>query len=147
VRLRFAPSPTGALHIGSVRTTLYNYFFARQRDGALILRVEDTDQDRLVAGAIDSIYEGLHWLGITWTEGPQEGGPHAPYIQSQRLPLYQKHAQELVDKGAAYYCCCSSGSPPSVRSRRPVTSSPDTTGTAGTSHRRRPRRARRPSHT
>ena len=107
MRLRFAPSPTGALHIGSVRTTLYNYLFARQRDGTLILRIEDTDQDRLVAGAIDSIYDGLRWLGITWNEGPQEGGPHAPYVQSERLPLYQRHAQELVDKGAAYYCFCS----------------------------------------
>lgn len=107
MRLRFAPSPTGALHIGSVRTILYNYLFARQRDGALILRVEDTDQDRLVAGAIDSIYEGLHWLGISWNEGPQEGGPHAPYVQSERLPLYQKHAAELIERGAAYYCFCS----------------------------------------
>jgi glutamyl-tRNA synthetase len=107
VRLRFAPSPTGALHIGSVRTFLYNYLFARQRNGTFILRVEDTDRERLVPGAIDSLYEGLHWLGITWHEGPREGGPHAPYIQSERLPLYQKHAQELVDKGAAYYCFCS----------------------------------------
>jgi glutamyl-tRNA synthetase len=107
VRVRFAPSPTGALHIGSVRTILYNYLFARQRDGKLILRVEDTDQDRLVAGAIDSIYKGLHWLGISWHEGPQEGGPDAPYVQSERLALYQRHAQELVDKGAAYYCFCS----------------------------------------
>jgi glutamyl-tRNA synthetase len=107
VRVRFAPSPTGALHIGSVRTILYNYLFARQRGGKMILRIEDTDQDRLVAGAIDSIYEGLHWLGITWDEGPKEAGPHAPYVQSERLPLYQKHAQELVDKGAAYYCFCS----------------------------------------
>jgi glutamyl-tRNA synthetase len=107
VRLRFAPSPTGALHIGSVRTTLYNYLFARQRDGVLVLRVEDTDQDRLVAGAIDSIYDGLRWLGISSNEGPQEGGPYAPYVQSERLPLYQRHAQELIDKGAAYYCFCS----------------------------------------
>jgi glutamyl-tRNA synthetase len=107
VRLRFAPSPTGALHIGSVRTTLYNYLFARQREGTLILRLEDTDQDRLVAGAIDSIYDGLRWLGISSNEGPQEGGPYAPYVQSERLPLYQKHAQELIDKGAAYYCFCS----------------------------------------
>jgi glutamyl-tRNA synthetase len=107
VRLRFAPSPTGALHIGSVRTTIYNYLFARQRDGVLILRIEDTDQDRLVAGAIDSIYDGLHWLGISWNEGPQEGGPHAPYVQSERLALYQTHAQELIEKGAAYYCFCS----------------------------------------
>jgi glutamyl-tRNA synthetase len=107
VRVRFAPSPTGALHIGSVRTNLYNYLFARQRGGVLILRIEDTDQDRLVAGAIASIYDGLHWLGIGWQEGPQEGGPHAPYVQSERLPLYQDHAQKLIDKGAAYYCFCS----------------------------------------
>jgi glutamyl-tRNA synthetase len=105
--LRFAPSPTGALHIGSVRTFLYNYLFARQRGGKFILRVEDTDRERLVPGAIDTVYEGLHWLGITWDEGPREGGPHAPYVQSERLPLYQKRAQELVDKGAAYYCFCS----------------------------------------
>jgi len=107
VRVRFAPSPTGSLHIGSVRTTLYNYFFARHNKGTLVLRVEDTDQDRLVEGAIDSIYDGLAWLGLKWDEGPREGGPHAPYIQSQRLPLYQKHAQELVDSGAGYFCFCS----------------------------------------
>ena len=107
VRVRFAPSPTGSLHIGSVRTTLYNYLFAKQNKGTLVLRVEDTDQDRLVEGAIDSIYDGLKWLGINWDEGPREGGPHAPYIQSQRLPMYQKAAQDLVDAGAAYYCFCS----------------------------------------
>ena len=107
VRVRFAPSPTGSLHIGSVRTTLYNYFFARQNHGTLVLRVEDTDQDRLVAGAIDSIYDGLHWMGIRWDEGPREGGPHAPYVQSERLPLYQKAAADLIDGGAAYYCFCS----------------------------------------
>src|SRR5207245_9426408 len=104
VRLRFAPSPTGALHVGSVRTFFYNYLFARQRGGTLVLRVEDTDRERLVSGAIESIYDGLHWLGITWDEGPREGGPHAPYVQSERLPLYQRHAAELVAKGAAYYC-------------------------------------------
>ena len=107
VRVRFAPSPTGSLHIGSVRTTLYNYFFARQNQGTLILRIEDTDQDRLVPGAIDSIYDGLRWMNVTWDEGPREGGPHAPYVQSERLPLYQKAAQELVDSGAAYFCFCS----------------------------------------
>ena len=106
-RVRFAPSPTGALHIGSVRTTLYNYFLARQGNGPLILRIEDTDQERLVAGAIDSIYDGLHWVGVRWDEGPREGGPYAPYIQSERLPLYQKGAQELVASGAAYFCFCS----------------------------------------
>jgi glutamyl-tRNA synthetase len=107
VRVRFAPSPTGSLHIGSVRTTLYNYFFARQNKGTLVLRIEDTDQDRLVEGAVDSIYDGLHWMGVRWDEGPREGGPHAPYIQSERLPLYQKAAQDLVDSGAAYFCFCS----------------------------------------
>lgn len=107
VRVRFAPSPTGSLHIGSVRTALYNYLFARQSKGSLILRVEDTDQDRLVPGAIDSIYDGFDWVGVRWDEGPREGGPHAPYIQSERLPLYQRHAQELVDAGSAYFCFCS----------------------------------------
>lgn len=107
MRVRFAPSPTGALHIGSVRTTLYNYFLARQSAGSLILRIEDTDQERLVPGAIDDIYAGLQWIGVRYDEGPREGGPHAPYIQSERLPLYQKGAQELVDSGAAYYCFCS----------------------------------------
>jgi glutamyl-tRNA synthetase len=90
-----------------VRTTLYNHLFARQREGRLVLRVEDTDQERLVPGAIESIYDGLHWLGINWQEGPQEGGPHAPYVQSERLPVYQRHAQDLIEKGAAYYCFCS----------------------------------------
>jgi len=107
VRVRFAPSPTGSLHIGSVRTTLYNYFVARQKKGTLVLRIEDTDQDRLVEGAIDSIYDGLGWLGIKWDEGPREGGPHAPYVQSERLAMYQKAAQDLVNKGAAYFCFCS----------------------------------------
>ena len=106
LRVRFAPSPTGALHIGSVRTTLYNYFLARQSEGTLILRIEDTDQERLVPGAIDSIYDGLHWFGVQWDEGPREGGPHAPYIQSERLPLYQERAQELVGTAAAYVCFC-----------------------------------------
>jgi glutamyl-tRNA synthetase len=118
VRVRFAPSPTGSLHIGSVRTTLYNYFFARQNGGKLILRIEDTDQDRLVAGAIDSIYDGLAWLGVRWDEGPREGGPHAPYVQSERLPLYQRHAQQLVDGGAAYFCFCSKERLASLRAQQ-----------------------------
>jgi len=124
VRLRFAPSPTGALHIGSVRTILYNYLFARQRDGKMVLRVEDTDQDRLVPGAIDSIYDGLHWLGISWDEGPQEGGPYAPYVQSERLPLYQQHAQELIEKGAAYYCFCSKERLAAVRAEQEARKEP-----------------------
>jgi glutamyl-tRNA synthetase len=118
VRVRFAPSPTGSLHIGSVRTTLYNYFFARKSGGQLTLRIEDTDQDRLVPGAIDSIYDGLAWLDVKWDEGPREGGPHAPYVQSERLPLYQKHAQQLVDQGAAYFCFCSKERLASMRAQQ-----------------------------
>jgi glutamyl-tRNA synthetase len=105
--VRFAPSPTGELHIGSVRTILYNYFFAKRSGGTLVLRIEDTDQDRYDARALPSIYDGLHWIGIGWDEGPREGGPHAPYVQSERLPLYQRHAKELVAMGAAYPCFCS----------------------------------------
>lgn len=107
VRVRFAPSPTGSLHIGLVRTVLFAELFARQNGGALVLRIEDTDQERLVPGAVDTIYEGLAWLGIVADEGPREGGPHAPYVQSERLPLYQRHAQQLIDAGAAYRCFCS----------------------------------------
>jgi glutamyl-tRNA synthetase len=106
VRVRFAPSPTGELHIGSVRTTLYNYLFAKQHSGALILRIEDTDQDRLVPTALDSVYDGLTWLGIRWDEGPREGGPHKPYIQSERLPIYREHARGLVNSGWGYPCFC-----------------------------------------
>ncbi|MBI2774188.1 MAG: glutamate--tRNA ligase [Chloroflexi bacterium] len=107
VRVRFAPSPTGELHIGSVRTTLYNWFFARHYSGTLILRIEDTDQERYDPKALPSIYEGLRWIGIAWDEGPREGGPHAPYVQSQRLATYTEHAERLVGMGAAYYCFCS----------------------------------------
>lgn len=107
VRVRFAPSPTGELHIGLARTMLYNLFFARQNAGALVLRIEDTDQDRFVPGAVDSIYDGLRWLGVTWDEGPREGGPHAPYVQSERLPIYAEHARRLLELDAAYPCFCS----------------------------------------
>ncbi|MGH2498707.1 MAG: glutamate--tRNA ligase [Candidatus Limnocylindria bacterium] len=107
VRVRFAPSPTGSLHIGSVRTILYNLFFARRRGGALVLRIEDTDRERFVPGALDSIYDGLAWVGVVPDEGPREGGAHAPYVQSERLALYQDHARQLVAAGAAYHCFCS----------------------------------------
>jgi glutamyl-tRNA synthetase len=107
VRVRFAPSPTGELHIGSARTILYNHLFAKQNGGTLILRIEDTDQQRFDARALPSIYDGLHWLGISWDEGPREGGPHAPYVQSERLATYAEHARALVEMGAAYFCFCS----------------------------------------
>jgi glutamyl-tRNA synthetase len=107
VRVRFAPSPTGELHIGSVRTILYNQLFATQKGGTLVLRIEDTDQGRFDPRALPSIYDGLHWLGIEWNEGPREAGPFAPYVQSERLAVYRSHADELIAKGAAYYCFCS----------------------------------------
>ncbi len=106
VRVRFAPSPTGELHVGGARTALYNYLFAKANGGDFIIRIEDTDRERLVEGSLDRILEGLKWLGLAWDEGPDIGGPHAPYVQSQRLARYQAVAAELVGKGAAYYCFC-----------------------------------------
>ncbi|MCS7296048.1 MAG: glutamate--tRNA ligase, partial [Dehalococcoidia bacterium] len=106
VRVRFAPSPTGDLHVGGARTALFNWLFARQHGGAFILRIEDTDQARLVGQSIEGIIEGLKWLGLEWDEGPDIGGPYGPYVQSQRLPLYQEHARWLVEHGYAYYCFC-----------------------------------------
>jgi glutamyl-tRNA synthetase len=103
VRLRFAPSPTGALHIGGVRTALYNYLFARQHGGAFILRIEDTDQNRFVAGAEDYILEALEWVGLSFDEGVRQGGPHGPYRQSDRKEIYREYAHRLVESGHAYY--------------------------------------------
>lgn len=102
VRVRFAPSPTGALHIGGVRTALYNYLFAKQHNGDLILRIEDTDSQRFVPGAEDYIIESLEWLGIRFDEGVKYGGNHAPYRQSERKPLYRKYVDQLLNDGLAY---------------------------------------------
>lgn len=103
VRVRFAPSPTGALHIGGVRTALYNYLFAKQHGGDFILRIEDTDSQRFVPGAEAYIMESLAWCGIKIDEGINEGGPHAPYRQSERKAIYKKYALQLVESGNAYY--------------------------------------------
>lgn len=103
VRVRFAPSPTGALHIGGVRTALYNYLLARQHKGTMILRIEDTDQNRFVPGAEEYIQEALNWAGIEIDEGPAQGGPYAPYRQSERKEIYAKYAQQLITSGHAYY--------------------------------------------
>jgi glutamyl-tRNA synthetase len=103
VRVRFAPSPTGALHIGGVRTALYNYLLARQTGGTMILRIEDTDQQRFVPGAEKYIQDSLAWAGIQIDEGVGVGGPHAPYRQSERKEIYQQHARQLVERGHAYY--------------------------------------------
>ncbi|HEX9795503.1 MAG TPA: glutamate--tRNA ligase [Anaerolineales bacterium] len=107
VRVRFAPSPTGRFHIGSARTALYNYLIAHQTGGQFLLRIEDTDQKRLDPTAEDEIKDSLRWLGVPWDEGPDVGGPHAPYRQSERLEVYTARALELVDHGHAYPCFCS----------------------------------------
>jgi len=103
IRVRFAPSPTGPLHIGGVRTALYNYLFAKRNKGTFILRIEDTDQNRFVPGAQDYIIESLKWCGIMYDEGPDIGGPFGPYLQSERKELYRQYADKLVDEGKAYY--------------------------------------------
>ncbi|HRS94348.1 MAG TPA: glutamate--tRNA ligase family protein, partial [Candidatus Latescibacteria bacterium] len=96
VRVRFAPSPTGYLHIGGARTALFNWLFARHEKGTFILRIEDTDQTRVVEGAIEAIFAGLRWLGLEWDEGPDVGGPVGPYIQSCRLDIYRQHVDNLI---------------------------------------------------
>ena len=106
VRTRFAPSPTGYMHVGNLRTALYTWLIARHAGGKFILRIEDTDQGRLVEGATDVIYNTLRKCGLTWDEGPDLGGPVGPYIQTQRRDLYGKFAELLVEKGHAYYCFC-----------------------------------------
>ncbi|MFY0625342.1 MAG: glutamate--tRNA ligase [Reichenbachiella sp.] len=103
VRVRFAPSPTGVLHIGGVRTALYNYLFAKKAGGKFILRIEDTDQSRFVSGAEEYIKSSLKWCGITWDEGPEMGGDFAPYRQSERKDIYKKYALQMIDEGTAYY--------------------------------------------
>ncbi len=106
VRTRFAPSPTGFMHIGNLRSALYSYLIAKHFDGEFILRIEDTDQNRKVDGAIDFIYETCNLCGINFDEGPNNPGKYGPYIQSQRKEIYLKYAKELIDKGKAYYCFC-----------------------------------------
>lgn len=106
VRTRFAPSPTGYMHIGNLRTALFTYLIAKQNGGDFILRIEDTDQERYVDGAVEVIYKTLKDVGLNWDEGPDIGGPVGPYIQSQRMGMFKKYAEELVEKGEAYYCFC-----------------------------------------
>lgn len=115
VRVRFAPSPTGFLHIGNLRAALYDYLFARHHGGTFIVRIEDTDQTRLVPGGLENILKTLEWAGLTWDEGPFiekgiiiEKGDKGPYVQSKRLEIYRRYADELLEKGHAYYCFCTS---------------------------------------
>jgi glutamyl-tRNA synthetase len=106
IRVRFAPSPTGYLHIGGARTALYNWLFARRNKGVFILRIEDTDRTRSTEEAVKAILDGLEWLGIDWDEGPDVGGDFGPYFQTQRLNIYNEWAEKLIKEGKAYYCFC-----------------------------------------
>ncbi len=108
VRTRYAPSPTGEPHIGNIRTALFAWLLAKHHGGQFLLRIEDTDRQRLVEGAVEAQMETLRWLGLEWDEGPDKGGPHAPYTQSERLDIHQEHAERLLAEGWAYRCYCSS---------------------------------------
>ena len=124
VRVRFAPSPTGFVHVGSLRTALYNYLFARHHGGVNILRIEDTDRTRLVEGAVDGLYRTMRWAGITFDEGPEEGGPCGPYVQSERTDLYRKYADQLVADQKAYPCFCTAERLDLVRKSQQATGTP-----------------------
>lgn len=106
IRVRFAPSPTGYLHIGGARTALFNFLFARKYNGSFILRIEDTDLERSKKEYEENIIEALSWLGLEWDEGPDKGGPYGPYRQSERLHIYKKYLEKLLNEGKAYYCFC-----------------------------------------
>ena len=105
-RTRFAPSPTGYMHVGNLRTALYAFLLARKNKGDFILRIEDTDLERYVEGAVDTIYNTLKKAGLNWDEGPDIGGNYGPYIQSERMNVFIDYAKELIEKGEAYYCFC-----------------------------------------
>ncbi|MFL5345895.1 MAG: glutamate--tRNA ligase [Hyalangium sp.] len=114
-RVRFAPSPTGYLHIGGARTALFNYLYARRFGGTFILRIEDTDQERSTEASLQAILDGLKWLDIGWDEGPEKGGPYPPYFQTQRLDTYRQHTEQLIAAGKAYRCYCT---PEEIKERR-----------------------------
>src|SRR5437899_796022 len=105
-RVRIAPSPTGDPHIGTAYIALFNYVFAKKNGGTFIVRIEDTDQTRFRSMSEGMILDALKWVGLEWSEGPDVGGPHAPYKQSERLPLYREHGHRLIELGQAYRCFC-----------------------------------------
>jgi glutamyl-tRNA synthetase len=117
-RNRYPPSPTGLQHIGSVRSALFNYLFARSQGGTFVFRLEDTDRNRFDASYVQNIYDTFNWLGFHWDEGPDTGGPFAPYVQSERTELYKKYAAELISRGQAYYCFCSAERIEKIRQER-----------------------------
>ena len=106
IRTRFAPSPTGYLHVGGARTALYSWLFAKAKGGDFILRVEDTDQARSTKESLDMVLSDLKWLGFDWQEGPEVGGECGPYFQSERKEIYKEHADRLLKDGKAFYCFC-----------------------------------------
>src|SRR5919106_442170 len=103
IRVRYAPSPTGSLHVGGVRTALFNWLFARKNDGTFVLRIEDTDLERSTEESVEQLKRSLRWIGLDWDEGPEIGGPYVPYRQTERFDLYREAARKLLDSGAAYY--------------------------------------------
>ncbi len=114
-RVRFAPSPTGYLHVGGARTALFNWLYARHTGGVFVLRIEDTDVERSSWEMVAGILDGMRWLGLDWDEGPEIGGPNGPYFQSERLDRYREAAERLVASGHAYYCYCN---PEELKARR-----------------------------
>ena len=126
IRVRYAPSPTGLQHVGGIRTALFNYLFARSQGGAFILRLEDTDRSRYDASFVKNLYDTFAWLGIQWDEGPDIGGPCAPYIQSERTALYKQYAEELLRNGLAYRCFCSTERLEKIRQEREAAHSSET---------------------
>jgi glutamyl-tRNA synthetase len=126
IRVRYAPSPTGLQHIGGVRTALFNYLFARSLGGKFILRVEDTDRTRTTDEAVQNLYDTFAWLGVRWDEGPDVGGPHAPYVQSERFALFKKYALDLIAMDKAYYCFCDAERLDRIRKEREESKSSET---------------------
>src|SRR4051812_4468883 len=118
IRCRIAPSPTGDPHVGTAYTALFNYVFAKKHGGKFILRIEDTDQTRARASSEQQIFSSLKWLGLTWDEGPDCGGPYGPYRQSERLDIYREYTQKLVDSGHAYPCFCTAERLDQVRAQQ-----------------------------
>lgn len=124
VRVRFAPSPTGYLHVGGARTALYDWLLAKATGGTFILRIEDTDRNRFVPDSLQDIMESLRWLGLQWDEGPEVGGAAGPYFQSEKLAVYQRHAERLVAEGQAYYCFCTPERLAEMRARQEAAKMP-----------------------
>ena len=118
VRTRFAPSPTGYLHVGGLRTALFNYLLAKHHGGQYLLRIEDTDQNRKVEGAVENLISSLKWAGLQHDEGPDVGGDFGPYVQSQRTEIYRDHAMQLLKNGHAYYCFCTPDELEAMRERQ-----------------------------